>query len=799
MAAAVSATDSTMREAATEAEPEAEEKAQDPTEAVRKVEEKSQDLMKAVRNVVQAKKGATGAGSTHPLPVTVLSGFLGAGKTTTLKHILENRDGLRVAVIVNDMAEVNVDASLIVDGGALVQAEEKMVALSNGCICCTLREDLFIELAKLAARPDGLDHILIESSGISEPLPVAETFTFKDATGTSLSEIARLDTLVTVVDGATFLEELYVADELRSRGWQASAEDERTVAQLFCDQLEFANVIVMNKMDLMDDAGRARLKAILRRFNPGAQLIEATRGRVEPKRLLGTGLFDLAKAEQHPDWLKEARVGEHTPETIEYGISSITFRSRRPFNMRRFEELTAVMETRAELVVSQPHLCADPIKVILSDTRSPSQCAREPPAECEPDSGATDAVDVRAKDLSWGELDPAPSPDSVVTQARRTAAGTKDSSGSELDLPPPLDSVNEAGRRAARRVIRSKGLVWLANQQSHWQQGMASLAGRSFTIAFGSPWSAVIDSRGASSSSEGASTAEPLWQEPWGDRRTELVVIGQDMDHAAMMAALEACIVTDDEMAAYTEAFLEAQPFDVLDETRMPGASGDLVERIKRYTIEILAPKKKKTQVLTTTPKSTEVLSAHHCFAVFQGAAAVPDGGSASENAGGVSPPAPLRTVRFRIERYLKYAHLFPELASGLVKEFELSLATVDAQTAILGHCGDQALSGMIEHLKSGDRVELEWLQIRVEMETTVDEDRYSIIEQCQKLYPLDPTMEKALVQEFPQPQIMIRKHAKADSEDDGQQGGHHKEEKAAKDKTSKAGKKKGKKGRAAS
>ena len=209
-------------------------------------------------------------GAMGPLPVTVLSGFLGAGKTTTLKHILENRDGLRVAVVVNDMADVNVDANLVEGQGTLVQAEEKMVPLSNGCICCTLREDLFVELAKLAARPEGLDYIIVESSGISEPLPVAETFTFKDANGTSLSDVARLDTLVTVVDGASFLDELHAADTLRGRGWEAAEEDERTVAQLFCDQLEFANVIIMNKMDLMDNEGRARLRAILRRFNPGA-------------------------------------------------------------------------------------------------------------------------------------------------------------------------------------------------------------------------------------------------------------------------------------------------------------------------------------------------------------------------------------------------------------------------------------------------------------------------------------------------------------------------------------------------
>ena len=202
--------------------------------------------------------------------------------------MLNNRAGLKVAVIVNDMADVNVDANLLND---VVQAEEKMVALSNDCICCTLREDLFVEIAKLASKPDGLDHILIESSGISEPLPVAETFTFKDAAGTSLGSIAKLDTLVTVVDGSSFMDELMAGGALKDRGWQAQPEDQRTIAQLFCDQVEFANVIVVNKCDLLDDAGRSQLHAFLKRANPKAKVVESTYGRVDPKQSYAASLL----------------------------------------------------------------------------------------------------------------------------------------------------------------------------------------------------------------------------------------------------------------------------------------------------------------------------------------------------------------------------------------------------------------------------------------------------------------------------------------------------------------------------
>lgn len=390
------------------------------------------------------------------VPVTVLSGYLGSGKTTVLNHVLNNRQGLKVAVIVNDMSEVNIDAALVKGEATLSRTEEKLVELSNGCICCTLRDDLMQEIEKLV-NEGKYDYILIESTGISEPVPVAQTFTYADEeSGIDLTSLARLDCLVTVVDANRFWHDFGSGQSLLDRNQATGDEDTRDVVDLLIDQIETCDVLLLNKCDLVDDTELNKLEGIIRKLQPNAKIIRTENGQVNPSEILNTGRFDFEKVSMSAGWIQELEKESHTPETEEYGIGSFVYRRRKPFHPSRLAEFMSY----------------------------------------------------------WPE-----------------------------------------------EVLRAKGLVWLAAEGD--VAASLSQAGPSIQFGPAGHWVAALPEADKEEILRNEPDVLEKWDAQWGDRQTELVIIGIEMERASIENELDQCLLSDEEMLADWGHFDNPLPWPV--------------------------------------------------------------------------------------------------------------------------------------------------------------------------------------------------------------------------------------------
>lgn len=390
------------------------------------------------------------------VPVTVLSGYLGSGKTTVLNHVLNNRQGLKVAVIVNDMSEVNIDAALVKGEATLSRTEEKLVELSNGCICCTLRDDLMQEIEKLV-NEGKYDYILIESTGISEPVPVAQTFTYADEeSGIDLTSLARLDCLVTVVDANRFWHDFGSGQSLLDRNQATGDEDTRDVVDLLIDQIETCDVLLLNKCDLVDETELNKLEGIIRKLQPNAKIIRTENGQVNPSEILNTGRFDFEKVSMSAGWIQELEKESHTPETEEYGIGSFVYRRRKPFHPSRLAEFMSY----------------------------------------------------------WPE-----------------------------------------------EVVRAKGLVWLVAEGD--VAASLSQAGPSIQFGPAGHWVAALPEADKEEILRNEPDVLEKWDAQWGDRQTELVIIGIEMERASIEDELDQCLLSDEEMLADWGHFDNPLPWPV--------------------------------------------------------------------------------------------------------------------------------------------------------------------------------------------------------------------------------------------